>query len=413
MIAYMREKQPMNLKFLALLLLTALLSACASSPDSSVRPSDPPLSRQATLVESYSANEVLVRAVGLGNSMAEARDDARKAAVWFVLMGGTNALLSSSEQREAFRDHEGEFWANAMRYIAHEGDLLSRRQEGGQDRIERAFRINVANLKADLAARNIISDSVELAEAVANPLISVIAKDPEGNDRHAASVFSEYLQDRGFEVVVLDANERIDEIVQQAAALEGNIDPMYMLALQTGSDIYIAIDSEVAERRVAGNRVAQSTVNATAYYTATGSQLGASSGYSAERAIAGGAALTGEAANDAADKVIGQLTRSWQREIQRGKAFKVVVNASPEVGDISRNIHQLFNQVCNRARRNAAGSTSFDYTLNCDGPRDAMDLLILLEDNYIGPGQVFRVLDSGSFLIIRIGDSDTDSIVIE
>lgn len=403
----------MSRKLLAALAMTALLAACASTPDSRVKPTDPPQSRQGTLVESYSSAEVMIRSVGLGNSMAEARDDARKAAIWFALFGGTHAILASAEEREAFRNHEGEFWSNAISYISHEGDILSRRQEAGQDRIERAFRVNIANLKRDLVARNITTDTVELSDMIANPLISVIAKDPEGDARHAANVFSEYLQDRGFEVVVLDANETIDEIIQQAAALEGNIDPMYMLALQTGSDIYISIDAEVAERHVAGNRVAQSTVGATAYYTATGAQLGASSGYSAERAIAGGGALTAEAANDAANKVLSQITRSWQREIQRGKAFKVVVNASPEVGDISRNLHRLFNDICNRARRNAAGSTSFDYTLNCEGQNDAMDLLMLIEDNYQGPGQVFRVLDSGSFLIIRIGDSDSDSITIE
>lgn len=402
----------MSKKILVALAMTALLAACASAPTSSVKPTDPPQSRQGTLVESYSSAEVMIRSVGLGNSMAEARDDARKAAIWFALFGGTNAILSSAEEREAFRNHEGQFWANAMSYISHEGDILSRRQEGGQDRIERAFRVNIANLKGDLVARNIITDTVELADMIANPVISVIARNPAGDDRHAANVFSEYLQDRGFEVVVLDANETVDNIVQQAAALGGNIDPMYMLALQTGSDIYISIDAEVAERRIAGNRVAQSTVIATAYYTATGAQLGASSGYSAERAIAGGGALTAEAANDAADKVLGQITRSWQREVQRGKAFKVVVNAGPEVGDISRNLHTLFNNICNRSRRNAAGATSFDYTLNCEGVNDAMELLMLIEDNYQGPGQVFRVLDSGSFLIVRIGESDTDSITI-
>jgi hypothetical protein len=403
----------MSYKPFTVLALVALLTACASTPEPRVHPTDPPLSHQATLVESYSSSEVLIRATGMGDSMAEARNDARKAALWFVLFGGSNALLSTSGQQQAFYNLEGEFWANTLRYITHEGDILSKRVEGGQSRIERAFRINISNLRSDLVARNIITDTAELSDMIANPVISVVAKDTEGNARHAANVFSEYLQDRGFEVVVLDANEQVDEVVQQAAVLEGNIDPMYLLALQTCSDIYITLDAEVAERQVAGNRVAQSTVAATAYYTATGTQLGASSGYSEERAIAGDAALTAEAANDAADKVLGQITRSWQREIQRGKAFKVVVNAGPEVGDISRNLHRLFNNICDHSNRNAAGSTSFDYTLNCKGQDSAMDLLMLIEDNYQGPGQVFRVLDSGSFLIIRIGESDSSSIIIE
>ncbi|WP_114418310.1 DUF6175 family protein [Marinospirillum perlucidum] len=395
------------------LLLALLLTACASAPESTVKPTDPPLSHQATLVESYSSTENLIRATGLGNNLAEARDDARKAAVWFALFGGSNALLNTDGQRQSFRNYEGEFWANAMRYINHESGLLSKRQEAGQSRIERSFRVDIAKLKEDLVARNILTSTQALAADLANPRITVIAEDPQGDARHAANVFSEYLQDRNYEVQVMDASENINEIVQQAATLEGNLDPMYLLALQTGSDIYIRVDAEVAERQIAGNRVAQSTVNATAYYTATASQLGAANGYSEERAIAGGAALTAEAANDAANKVLGQINRSWQREAARGKAFKVVVSAGPSVGDVSRNVHQMFNQVCNRVRRNAAGTTSFDYTVNCEGQADAFELLMDLQDNYQGPGRVFRVMDSGAFLVLRIGESESNSIIIE
>lgn len=401
------------IKYSALLILSIAIVGCASKPKpSNIKPSDPPTSRQATLVESYSANENLVRAVGLGQDMDEARLDARKAAIWHSLFGGTNALLATAEQRDAFRAHEGEFYRNAMNYIALEGDIVSSQVEAGQQRIERLFRVNLASLRIDLEAKGIIQGTRDLASELANPTISVIAKDPDGDARHAAGVFSEYLQDRGFDVTVMAANERINEIVQQAAALSGNIDPTYMLALQTGSDIYISIDAEVADRVVARNRVAQATVNATAYYTATGSQIGASTGYSPERAISGSGAITAEAANDTADKVLGQVLRSWQSEAQQGRSFKVVFSASPELGDVSRHLHQLSNQVCDRARRNAAGSNSFDYTLTCKG-MDTMDLLIALQDNYAGPGKIFRVMDAGAFLVLKIGHSQTDEILIQ
>ena len=400
-------------KYSSALILVSLLTACASQPKHTpAKPSDPPTSRQATTVESYSANETLIRAIGLGNDTTEARLDARKAAIWHSLFGGTNALLSTPQQRQDFARVEGEFYANAMNYIALEGEIVSSQVEAGQQRIERIFRVNVARLKEDLVTKGILQDTRELAANLANPTIAVIAKNPAGDDRHAAGVFSEYLQERGFDVTVLGANERINDIVQQAAALSGNIDPSYLLALQTGSDIYITLNADVAERLVARNRVAQATVNASAYYTATGAQLGASTGYSPERAISGSGALTAEAANDTADKVLGQIQRAWQREAQQGRSFKVVFSVAPELGDISREVHLLSNQVCERARRNAAGSNSFDYTLTCQG-KDTMQLLIALQDNYSGPGQIFRVMDAGAFLVVKVGHSQLDEILIQ
>jgi uncharacterized protein YukE len=398
-----------------LVILTTLLiiSACASQPKHTPpEPSDPPVSRQATTVESYSANETLVRAVGLGHDTSEARLDARKAAIWHSLFGGTNALLSSPEQRQAFSRVEADFYSHAMDYIALEGEIVSSQVEGGQQRIERIFRVNTARLKDDLVAKNILQATRDLAANLANPTIAVIAKNPAGDDRHAAGVFSEYLQQRGFEVVVLAANDRINQIVQQAAALSGNIDPSYMLALQNGSDIYITLDAEVAERTVARNRVAQATVNAVAYYTATGAQLAASTGYSPERALSGSGALTAEAANDTANNVLGQIQRSWQREAEIGRSFKVVYSVSPELGDLSRELHQLSQQVCQNARRNAAGANSFDYILTCQG-KDTMGLLIALQDNYRGPGQIFRVMDAGAFLVVRVGHAQSDEILIQ
>lgn len=413
-----RTTTTLKLYLLLICILAGLLalSGCSSSGSKKTPAApaagDPPLSRQAVLVESYSASEVLIRATGLGNSMSEARQDARKAALWFVLHGGNTPMLTDQTQRQAFARHEKHFYTRVMDYITHEGEILSRRVDGKQDRIERAFRINLDALRNDLITRNIISSAASLSAQISNPQISVITADQSTHSIQAATVFSEYLQRRGFQVVVTDASERINQVVQQATALSGTLDPTYLLALQTGSDIYISITAETASRTLAGNTLSQATVTATAYYTATGNQLGAATGYSTERVVSGSGAIMGEAANDAADKVLNQLTAAWLRESAQGRSYKVVASAEPGIGDISRPIHQLFSQVCSQSRRNAAGSSSFDYILTCE-TRDVMDLLFKLEDHWRGPGQIFRVMDSGAFLVIRIGFTDSDDIIIE
>ncbi|MBE0506801.1 MAG: hypothetical protein IBX50_08790 [Marinospirillum sp.] len=404
----------MLFRFTIYLLALLLLTGCASSKNKhpTPEPGDPPLSRQVVLVESYSAAELLVRTTGLGHSMATARDDARKAALWFVLLGSNNPLLADQTSQQAFRNHEKDLYTNVMQYITYESDVLSRREDNQQIRIERNYRINMDQLRADLISRGVISSITTLASQVSNPQISIITADSSQASTQAATVFAEYLQRRGFQVVVVEASRAINKQVQQAAALSGTLDPSYLLALQTGSDIYIALDNQIATRNLAGTEISQSAVTATAYYTATSAQLGAATGYSSERAVAGSGAISGEAANDAASKLLGQISRSWQQEATQGRSFKVVASATPEMGDISRPIHQLFNQVCHQVRRNAAGSSSFDYILTCK-TRDVMDLLFELEDNWRGPGKIFRVMDSGAFLIIKVGYTDSDDIIIQ
>jgi hypothetical protein len=403
----------MFLKKTSVIVLAGLLTACGSNPPKpTTKPSDPPTSRQGTLVESYSANEVMIRAVGMGVNVEEARMDARKAAIWYALFGGTTGLLSTAEQKQAFLAHEAETYQNAMKYIALEGKVVSSQMEEKTQRIERLFRVNLEQLRADLTAKGVLTSTAELANNLANPTISVIAKNPQGQGRHAIGVFSEYLQDQGFNVVVMDATQKINDIVKQAATLSGQLDPTYLLALQTGSDIYITLDTDLTSQKIANNTVSQATVTATAYYTSTGQQIGASTGYSPERANVSPAGATAEAANDTANKVLEQIRRSWQKETTKGRAFKVVITSAPELGDQSRSIHQLVNQACPNPRRNAAGTHSFDYTLTCKD-MDTMGLLFALQDQYTGAGKLFRVMDSGTFLVLKIAHSETDDIVIE
>lgn len=403
-----------NRMLLACLTGVLLLTGCASSGNKvpTPEPGEPPLSRQVVLVESYSSAELLVRATGLGASTATATVDARKAALWFALLGGNQPLLSDQASQQAFQSHQQDFYSKVMQYITYESDVLSRRVDDEQTRIERNYRINMNQLRNDLISRGLISSTRSLADQVSNPQISLVTADSSQASTQAATIFAEHLQRRGFQVVVVEASRAINKQVQQAAALSGTLDPGYLLALQTGSDIYIALDNQIATRNLAGTEISQSAVTATAYYTATGTQLGAATGYSDERAVAGSGAISGEAANDAASKLLGQITRSWQQEASQGRSFKVVASATPEMGDISRPIHQLFNQVCHQARRNAAGSSSFDYILTCK-TRDVMELLFELEDNWRGPGKIFRVMDSGAFLIIKVGYTDSDEIIIQ
>ncbi len=376
-----------------------------------------PEAKQARFVESTSPSEVMIRATGIGADVAAAESDARRTAIWHVLHGGDDPLLSSAEARDAFKAHEEEVYGRARSFIAWEGDILSKGQEGDQRVVEKRVRVNVRQLSELLERRDVIAAQREILDQVGRPKIAVVPEKPEREDdvRPAITIISEYLQQRGFDVEVPRAGKEVDDVVRQAAALEGESDPMYELALQVGSDVYITVDVEASSRRVGGTKVQKASIASTAYYTATGDQLGASTGHSKEREVSSFSSLMESAASEAANRVLNQIEESWVQEMERGSPFKVVVSTSEaQSRDVSRQIHRLFNDVCSEASRNAAGATSFDYTLRCRDHDEAMDLLLDLEAGYAGPGRLERVLDSGALLILQAGkvEGDADDIQI-
>ena len=97
-----------------------------------------PVSKQATLVETVSSSEVMIEATGIykgkGKSdrkkkkdvekkgMSGAAMDAKKSAVYFVLFGGTDPLLSTVDEQQKFGAHEGFFFNkdNVSNYITYE-----------------------------------------------------------------------------------------------------------------------------------------------------------------------------------------------------------------------------------------------------------------------------------------------------
>jgi len=375
-----------------------------------------PSSHQATFVESYSSAEITIRANGIGEDVKSASKDASLAAIWFALNGGDNPLLQLPKEKNAFSMVAEDFYKNANKYISYDGGIKSKKKEGGEYKIAKVFRINVAMLKNDLASQGIIKTIDGMSEDVMLPIIAVIPKDKSIKNDPAydilTSAISEYLQDRDYEVKVLNTNKKTDKLISSALALSGNFDPMTAAAVEIGSDIYLQVSLEKTSRNVAGQKVQKASVSIKAFYTATNKQVGASTGFSQERVVSSFGALAQEGANDAANKVLDQIKKSWKKEIKRGKPFRVV--ASTNLGSsVDDALNDALRSTCKQVRRNAAGKTSFDFTLNCKGIQDAYELNKKIKENYKGAGQIFKELDSGSMLIIKIANSEEDEIVIE
>ena len=110
-----------------------------------------PESKEATLIEAVSSSEWLIEATGKYNSpqtkkkkakkdvdkngVARATDDARKAAIYFILFGGTDPLISSTQERQQFDKNESFYFdmSNVSRYIAWEESALQKKVKLGQN----------------------------------------------------------------------------------------------------------------------------------------------------------------------------------------------------------------------------------------------------------------------------------------
>lgn len=396
-------------------MMSVFLTACGGEKVKPAASSGPiiiePNSHQVTFIESTSTAETMLRATGSGSNMDFAIVDSKRAAVWFTLFGGDKPILQTPAERNQFKAVQNGVYKNANKYVSYDGGIKGKKIEGGQTHVDKIYRINIQLLKDDLVAQGIIKLTDELEEDAVLPVIAIVPSfgyDDKDLMKHGMDVVAEYLQDRDFEVKVLDGKNKTKPMLKKALAVSGNIDPMYMLALENGSDIYIEYNP-----RIDGEGFQKAAVSIKAYYTATSKQVAATTGYSASRRGANSRALLQEGTNDAADKVTSQILKSWKKETRKGRSFKVVVTVSSRhAKNAYMPLTDALSDSC-RITEEKAGASVFDFVVRCKKIDSSRALLKAVSNSYTGPGQIFRELTSGSMLLIKIADSASDEIEIE
>src|SRR5512136_3122435 len=61
-----------------------------------------PVSREATIIESTNPAEVMVEATGIGRTTDEALLDARRSAIAVILLGGSDPMLQTPDEKSKF-----------------------------------------------------------------------------------------------------------------------------------------------------------------------------------------------------------------------------------------------------------------------------------------------------------------------
>ncbi|CUS76892.1 hypothetical protein JGI7_00372 [Candidatus Kryptonium thompsonii] len=385
-----------------------------------------PISREATFIESYSPSEVTIRASGIGKNNTQAELDGRRAAVWYVLIGATDAILQTPEEKKAFESVQDEIFdeRNIAKYISFETTEYESRVKlaDGRVKITKYYRVNKKLLTEDLVAKNIIKPKEEITEAIGLPFIMVVPEAPKGvspidllrSDRllkKGAEVIESYLTARKYDVQVPEQMETLSELAQAQAGLKGiEEDYAYQLALAIGSDVYITYNVKIERRYVGSTEYRKAVVAARAYETTTARLLGTETGYSGEYAVPEEAVVE-EAMNDAIDKVLSRIMAYWKDDLTRGLQFKLLFRIT---GNFDEDTHDeilmatenSLKKLCNRTKQNVVTDQTMDYIVWVD-PKKYNSPLALFRDirkqiESAVPVKVKRINANRKLLVLEI-----------
>ena len=332
-----------------------------------------PKSHEASFKETYSSAEVTIKATGIGADDKAENDDLDKAAVWFVLEGGTDPLLNTPDAKTAFGAIREQFYAidNIKKFITWEAQKVDGQMKTS-DGIKRtkAVRVNKKALQDELSAKGVIKAASDLRDALGNPTIMVIPECKAGETpikvfdsnnlaKHAAGVIESHLTAKQYDVIVPRGQDQLAQMTEMQGQLaDQQPDPAYQLALTLGSDVYIVFSGKIENSKA--------SVVVKAYETTTARLLGTETGYSAARPGVNMEPLVEEAISDAIDKVLQRITNYWTEDLKKGVQYKVIFKFAPSTKSSVQEIQDDINGVLDdnfKTKENIVTSQTMDYNI--------------------------------------------------
>jgi hypothetical protein len=407
------------------LLVCAFLFGCAAKREVPLEevppPSNLPIAKEGTIIDYTNPAEILVEAAGIGPNTDAAILDARRSAIYVVLLGGSDPLLQTQEERSKFELIQEDFYsqANIANFIPWESREIESRLtiEGGKVKVTKHFKVNKRMMSEELERRGIIKPPPPL------PTIMVIPEVPKGQDpvdamsedvtlKHAAQVIESYLTNRRYNVQVPEQKVTIDGLVEAQQAFKGMEDDYsYQLALSIGSDVYITFTLDMQTRNVGGSTVRKAIVGVRAYETTTARLLGTETGYS-EELPAADLVVIEEAVHGAIDKVLSRINAYWKQDLEQGVQYKLVVSIqgdfdSDEREDIAFAIDRVIKQNCKFAKLNIKTEKTLDYLVWVDPEQitDSTDLYGALRRDFpmeFQQGQLRSINITGKLILLRV-----------
>lgn len=359
-----------------------------------------PRSKEALFIESSGPAEIVVAATGIGigeenwrgkvdqeELTTSAKLDARRSAIWYVVLGGSDPILSTDDEKSKFAKVQESFFAadNIQKYIAWESDKFEERvkiDDGKKLRIKRLMKVNTRLVKEDLVALGVSTAQADLTSKIGLPAIMVLPEAPKGRNpidllkqdktlKKGAEVIESYLTARKYDVLVPEQMEGLQDMVAASQSLKDvEDDPTYLLALSVGADVYITYNITTESRKIGSREVKKAAVAVRAFETTTARLLGTETGYSADRPTMD-AAVIEEAINDAIEKVLARITAYWKDDVARGLQYKIIISVSKdfstnEAEDILFSVTDVFGEMAKTTKEVLMTDYTLDYLIWAD-----------------------------------------------
>jgi hypothetical protein len=340
-----------------------------------------PATGEATFVETYSPAEVTILATGVGSNLNTAEKDARYQAVNFVLLGGSDPLLQTPEEKMKFEMVKTEILDkdSVRKFISYEDDKYEKRVRtpDGSVKITKVMRVNKRMVEEFLVSKAVLKSREEISEAIGTPFVMVIPQTTKEESpiellnsdflyMKGAQIIESFLTARKYDVQVPDQSVTINELVGAVTDERGIAeDVSYLYALTIGCDIYVTFTVDITSARYGTKKA---SVGVRIYETTTARLLGTETGYSPELSTSSDQVVMESAFNDCMDRVLSRMTAYWKDDIKKGMQYKLIVKfigsyARDKIESIQFGITDIVAGIANKTEENIISDKTIDLLI--------------------------------------------------
>ena len=387
-----------------------------------------PVSKEATIINFVSPAEVYMEAAGIykssekrkrkrrkdvkRNGVQRAIQDAKKSAVYYLIFNGTDPLVSRADEIKRFNKISAEFFTvenidNMVVYTKPQPKNVSSLDNGEGVKVFIELKANYDYIRKYLEENLVIYSKQELSEELGYPQIMVIpAKSAEQTPldilktnkqaQHAAGVIESFLTSKQYEVVVPTQIENINQLAESIQTIKKiSNDPVYNLALQVGSDIYL--DYSIGQSKSAYD-TDQISITIRAYETTTGRLLATETGYSEPRVGEEFVSIE-EAIVGAIVNIAQRINKYWEEDLYKGVQYKIITTISAKdisedkLEEVHDDFFEVLEDVSQYLKENAVTEKTIDVSIWCnnDDIQSSRQLFRELKNEFRDKQNVLRV----------------------
>ena len=398
------------------ILLLFLVSGCGTKvPEPILKHNGEPNSYKAKFIKADDTFSKSIRATGENTTKKSAKEDSKKAAIWFVLFSGNDPLIKTIDEKKRFKKFAKEFYLNSNKYILDQSEILTQVRDGNNILIDVEYKVNTKLLKDDLVEKEVIKNSVNAIELFGMPTVGLYMANSVNQNVAQVNISLEHISQLLTNIFSnkIYKNYKGNKVVNNLLKLQNINDPLMASAISHGDDIYIT--SEVTKKEIEG-KPKQFRIKLSAFYAATFKEIAsisATSKIDTDNKVKSDKEHIIQAATIAIKKLEPIINKKWREDILIGKKYRVLLITDTKFKkSIDLEFYKTTKEICD-TKRVFSSQTTFDHIMTCKNIRNSTDLLLELQQVYFDDGKLTRVSDNGSTLILQLKKTDKAKIIIK